>query len=141
MNELARWDPFRSPFEDGLFGIVPSLVAPVARRASTWGPRMDVIETENAYKLAVELPGASRESIDLSVYGNTVTFSVDFGESKEDEGESWLLRERSAGKVSRSITLPEEVDDSASEAKYADGVLHVTLRKKRASQTKRLTIN
>jgi len=53
----------------------------------------------------------------------------------------WLLRERTYGKFSRSISLPEPVDDTASEARFTDGVLYLTLKKKSASQTKRLAIH
>ena len=57
------------------------------------------------------------------------------------DGHNWLLRERRYGKISRNIQLPEAVDDNASEAKYVDGVLYLTLQKKRASQVKRLTVH
>ena len=43
--------------------------------------------------------------------------------------------------MTRNIRLPEAVDDTASEAKYVDGVLYLTLQKKRASQVKRLPIH
>jgi HSP20 family molecular chaperone IbpA len=46
-----------------------------------------------------------------------------------------------AQKFSRSITLPEAVDDEASEARFTDGALYLTLKKKSVSQSKRLTIH
>ena len=52
-----------------------------------------------------------------------------------------LRRVRWFGKFSRQIALPEALDDAAAEARYADGVLYLTLPKKRASQVKRLTIH
>ena len=54
----------------------------------------------------------------------------------QGEESNWLLRERSFGKFSRQISLPEALDDAAAEARYADGVLYLTLPKKRASQVK-----
>jgi HSP20 family protein len=144
MNELARWDPFRSalPLGETVFDMVPAFFRPSARQG--WlGVRMDLAETENTYELAVELPGIPKEAIQVSVYDNTVSITGEAPRADADNGEekNWLLRERSVGKIARNITLPEAVDDNASQARYADGVLHLTLQKKRASQVKRLTVH
>lgn len=144
MNELARWDPFKSPipFGDTVFDMVPALLRPlssVERRFA--GPRMDVLENENAYQLAIELPGVPKDAIQVGVYENTVTVAGETAEGQKPEDQSWLLRERSFGKFSRNITLPEAVDEESSEARYTDGVLYLTLRKKRASQVKRISVH
>lgn len=150
MNELARWDPFSNgltestrwnPFEDSGFGLIPTLFRPVARSAA--GFRMDVEETDNAYLLAVELPGARKEAIQVQVYENSVTIGAEIAEGEKPAGEErkWLLRERSTGKTQRTVTLPESLDENASEAKFADGVLYLKLQKKRASQVKRLAVH
>jgi HSP20 family protein len=143
MNELVRWDPFKPalPFEGSMLDMVPAFLRPVMRRGFT-GPAMDVNETENAYELAIELPGVKKEAIQVGVYENTVTIGAEAAEEKAgNEEERWLLRERSFGKFSRNITLPEPVDEASSQARYADGVLYLTLQKKRASQIKRLTVH
>lgn len=143
MNELVRWDPFKAvaaPFDD-LFAM-PSLFRPMTSRFGSFGARMDVAETDSAYQLAVELPGVKKEAIQVNVYENSVTVNAEIpGDEQPANGIQWLLRERAFGKFSRTITLPEAVDDEASEARYADGVLHLTLKKKSASQTRRLTIH
>ena len=143
MNELVRWDPFKAalPFESSMFDIVPALLRPAARAA--WaGPAMDVNETESAYQLAVELPGVTKEAIQVGIHENSVTIGAErAGQGAQGEESNWLLRERSFGKFSRQISLPEALDDAAAEARYADGVLYLTLPKKRASQVKRLTIH
>ena len=132
MNQLV-------PFEGSLFDIMPGLFRSVSREA--WaGPKMDVAETEGAYQLAIELPGASKDAIQVSVYENSVTVSAETPEPKAEE-QQWLVRERSYGKFSRNLMLPEAVDEDASQARFADGVLYLTLQKKRASQVKRLAIH
>lgn len=128
MNELVRWDPFKA--------VLP-LFEPVVRQAWS-GPKMDLGETEAAYELAVELPGVKKEAIEVSVYENDVTITA---EATTEEERNWLLRERSVGRFTRTIALPEAVDDAASQARYADGVLYLTLQKKRASQAKRLAVH
>lgn len=138
MMDIARWDPF----EDSPFELFPALLRPMNRRAATWTPRMDVFEREDAYGMAVELPGVAKNDIQVSIYDNRVTVSAETREEKEAGKEAnWLLRERSVGKVSRSIALPEAVDETTAEARHIDGVLYLTLPKKQASRSKRLTIH
>ena len=131
MNELVRWDPFKA--------VLP-LLEPAARRA--WaGPRMDVSETENAYQLAIEIPGVKKEAIQVSVYENTVAVSAELAEETTEEEREWLVRERSIGKFARNLALPEAVDADSAQARYTDGVLYLTLQKTRASRVKRLPIH
>lgn len=145
MNELVRWDPFKAalPFEGSLLEMVPTLLRPVFDpivRQGWAGPKMDVTETENAYELAIELAGVPKEAIQVGVYENTVTIGAEVSQPTEEEP-NWLLRERSFGKFARNLRLPEAVDHDSSQARYADGVLYLTLQKKRASQVKRLAIH
>ena len=142
MNELVRWDPFKTvaPFEDSLFAI-PSLFRPFTAR-TVGGPRMDVAENDTSYILAIELAGVKKDAIQVSVYDNTVTIAAEVPEEAQNGNDvQWLLRERTYGRFSRSISLPEPVDDTASQARFTDGVLYLTLKKKSASQTKRLAIH
>ena len=144
MNEAARWEPFRpvAPFGDNLFDMIPTFFRPVTRGAPWPGPRMDVTETERAYLVAVELPGIPKDKIQVSVYENSLSLAAEAVKAADEpEAENWLLRERGFGKFSRSVTLPEAVDDRTSAARYADGVLYLTLQKRRASQVKRLTVD
>jgi HSP20 family protein len=143
MNELVRWDPFKAvaPFEDGLFAI-PSLFRPLASRMAGAGPRMDILETPEAYELSVELPGVPKDAIQVSVDDNSVSIAAEMPERPEKEGDAeYLLRERSPGRFARSVTLPEPVDDEASAARCADGVLTLTLKKKRVTQAKRIAVH
>ncbi|HWI34959.1 MAG TPA: Hsp20/alpha crystallin family protein [Burkholderiales bacterium] len=141
MNELVRWDPFKAvaPFEDGLFAI-PSLLRPFASRMASSGPRMDIVETAEAYELSVETPGVPKDAIQVSVHDNSVTIAAEMPEREEKDGE-YLLRERSFGRFTRTVTLPEAVDDEASAARYVDGVLTLTLKKKNVTQAKRIAIH
>lgn len=157
MKSVVRWDPFRvgaglpdlaswDPFEDSAFELLPTLFRPLARGmtrgAVGWGPRMDVAETDSAYQMAVELPGVKKEAIQVNVYENSITIEAEMPEEKvAGEEPRWLHRERSIGKFSRTIALPEAVDEGTSEAKYVDGVLYLTLHKKRTSATKRLAVH
>lgn len=136
MNELVRWDPFKAlaPFEDGLFAMPRLLRSP--------GCRMDIIETAEGYELSVEMPGVPKDAIQASVHDNSVTIAAQMPARQDKDTEvEYLLRERSVGSFTRSVTLPEAVDDEASAARYVDGVLTLTLKKKNVSQARRITVH
>ena len=82
-----------------------------------------------------------KEDIHVSIDGNQVSISAETRMEKEEkEGEKVLRSERYVGKVARSFTLAHDVDEAKSQAKYADGVLELTLPKKAASQAKKLAV-
>jgi HSP20 family protein len=103
---------------------------------------MDVTENENAYRVAAELPGVRKEDISVSVQADTVTIAVEVRREKEvKDGEQVLRSERYHGKVSRTVSFEHELDETAAEANYNDGVLQLVLPKKAAATRKRLTVN
>jgi HSP20 family protein len=103
--------------------------------------RMDVSEDANAYKVLAEIPGVKKEDIHVSIDGNQVSISAEVKNEKEvKEGERLLRSERYFGSAARSFSLAQDVDESAAQAKYTDGVLELTLPKKAVAASKRLVI-
>mmetsp|Transcript_41802 Transcript_41802/g.58167 ORF Transcript_41802/g.58167 Transcript_41802/m.58167 type:complete len:152 (-) Transcript_41802:199-654(-) len=92
---------------------------------------LDVKEDETKYELAFNVPGISKEKIDLNVDDNVLTLSVETVSEKneKDEGSKYIYQERSFGKVSRSLRLPENVNLDDIKAKQDNGVLYVTVPK------------
>jgi HSP20 family protein len=150
-NNVTLWDPVAvSP--SALFEALPTLFRPFTRAAADAGLRMDVSESDAAYRLAVEMPGVPKEDIRVSVHENSVSISAETREERSgqdgqerQDGEAgrpnWLLRERSTGRVNRTITLPEKVDDASAEAKYENGVLFLTLPKSRVTAARRVAVH
>lgn len=141
MANITRYDPFND-LDDlfkGLF-VRPMRfdldVAPQMRM------KIDVTKAEDAYTVKAEIPGVSKDDIQVSIDGNEVTISGEIKkESEEKKGEEVLRSERYYGKVSRSFTLPHDVDEAKVVAKYADGVLKLALPMKSKSASKRITVN
>jgi HSP20 family protein len=141
MANITRYDPFND-IDDlfkGLF-VRPMRfdldVAPQMRM------KIDVTKAEDAYTVKAEVPGVSKDDIQVSIDGNEVTISGEIKkESEEKKGEEVLRSERYYGKVSRSFTLPHDVDEAKVVAKYADGVLKLTLPMKSKSASKKITVN
>lgn len=105
--------------------------------------KLDVSETETAYNVRAEIPGVKKENIDISIDGNHVSISAEVKEEKtekEKNGERVLRKECLTGRSYRSFTLAQEVDDQSAEAKYTDGILTLTLPKKKAVTAKKLEI-
>lgn len=137
MNPMTRYDPLDDLFR-GFF------VRPVEMGMSAETPaiKIDVKEQENAYLVHAEMPGIRKEDIHVSIDGPTVSISAERKQEKDvKEGERVLRIERYFGKVARSFQLGQDIDDARASAKFTDGVLELTLPKKAATQSKRLSID
>ena len=103
--------------------------------------KMDVFETENGYLVHSEMPGVKKEDIDVAIENNLVTITAEVKrEWDRKESDRMLRSERYFGDIYRSFTLPAELDESACEAKYDNGVLELKLVKEAAVAGKRLAI-
>jgi len=99
--------------------------------ASPRVPALDVTETDAAYTLSFELPGVTREQLKVAVLGRRVELSTTEAEAPAlPEGTRQLYRERSQPAYARTVSLPSEVDATATSAKLDNGVLTLTLAKK-----------
>ena len=140
MTTLQVYDPFADTGFDELFR---GFFRPVrtAEKTSPVPVRIDVAETDNAYTVQAEVPGVKKDDIHVAIEGNQVTISAEVKrESETKDGERVLRSERYYGGVYRSFTLPTELDETASEAKYDNGVLLLKLAKKPAVAGRKLTI-
>jgi len=91
-------------------------------------PSMDVTETDKGYLIHADMPGVKKDDINIDIDGNQVTITAEVKrETERKEGDKVLRSERYYGNVYRSFTLPRELDESMSEAKFSDGVLELTL--------------
>ena len=122
---------------DRFFG--PAVAAEgVAQRS----PVLDVSESEGAYTVKLEIPGVGKEDIKVSVEGRAVTVQAQSQKVDEKkEGERRVYRERSVSSYARTFTLPVEVEQAEAGAKLEHGVLTLTLPKRSARATARITVN
>jgi HSP20 family protein len=143
---ITRWNPFhRTPSELIPFGSAlalssefDNLFGDLARDGFTQlvsvNAPADIVETENSIQVKVDLPGHSAKDIQVKLEGDTLTIQSERKQEKEAKGENYLRTERSYGLFSRSFVLPATVDGSKPEARYANGVLTVTLPKSEAAR-------
>jgi HSP20 family protein len=103
--------------------------------------KMDVKEGDRDYTIHAELPGVNKDDIHVTIDGNTVSISAEVKKaSEEKEGDKVLRSERYHGKVYRSFSLGQEVDEAGAKAKFDKGVLELVLPKKAMTVAKKLAI-
>ena len=146
MANISRYDPFSLARTDP-FGDIDDLFKGFFMRPVLFEGqpqmkiKMDIKEDDNAYTVHADIPGVKKEDIQVSIEGNQVSVSAETKMEKEEKkGEKVLRTERYVGKVARSFTLAHEVDEAKAQAKYADGVLELTLPKKAGAATRKLAI-
>ena len=103
--------------------------------------KVDVKEDDKAYTVHADIPGVSKDDIQVDVDGSVISIRAEVKKEKEEKkGEKLIHSERYYGMVSRSFSLPAEVDEKAVVAKYEDGVLDLTLPKKTGNGSRRIAI-
>lgn len=95
----------------------------------TFMPSIDVHEDDNALSITAELPGMKEEDINLSLSKNMLTLSGEKKEEFEDKQKNSYRMERRYGSFSRTVVLPEGIDDDKIQATYKNGVLSVVVPK------------
>jgi len=103
-------------------------------------PLMNVTEDPDNYYVRAELPGIKADELNISFTGNSLSVAGERTIPAENEKARYHRREREAGKFSRVISLPSQVDISKVEARSVDGVLTVVLPKAEEAKTKQIAV-
>ena len=104
-------------------------------------PAVNLTEDKDRYYVRAELPGIKADDLDIQVNGRTLTVSGERTIPSEGEKTRYHRKEREAGKFSRVIGLPGDIDADNVEAKMVNGVLTVAIAKSEASKPKQITVN
>lgn len=131
-------DPFEGATRD-----LDTFVQRVFGRDATYSPyAVDIYEDVDHLHVDAELPGFTKEQIDVTIDNNVLTITAD--RSAENEAEKakngWLLKERRHTRFQRSFSLPNTIDGSSVDAKLVDGVLQVTLNKRQETKPRKISI-
>jgi HSP20 family protein len=116
--EFPKWMTEVLGPEAGVFG-----------REGKFLPEANVVETEKALEVAVELPGMKPEEVKVEIREGNLWITGEKKEEKEEKGKTFHRIERRAGMFRRVLPLPVEVKEQAVEARFAEGVLKITLPK------------
>ena len=118
---------------DRLFAVDPEALA-------LQSPAVDVNETETAYLVRLDLPGVAKDAVKISIDGRRL--SIDAEQARVvTEGERALHSERSPTRFARSLTLPQDIAQAESNAKMDNGVLTLTLVKRKPDGSGHLNVD
>ncbi len=139
----ARWDPFREL--DDVRQQMDRVMEQLMGRSSSsltgegaWLPLVDVEETDDAWIVEADVPGAERDDITIELDGGKLALH---GEIKERERAGILRRRtRRTGQFDYRVRLPGDVDEDGIEATLEGGVLTVRIPKSAQAQRRRIEI-
>ena len=100
---------------------------------------VDVREDADHIYVEAELPGFTKDQIDLTLENQTLTISAERREEKKSGDH--LLHERRYGRFLRSFTLPPTVDEKQVDARLHDGVLTITLNKREETKPRKISVS
>ena len=100
----------------------------------------DVVEHKDKYEVVAELPGVSKEDINVDLHHQTLKIEVEKKEEKKSEGAEYRSVERRFGKAARSFYLPNDADSANCKASFENGILKLDIPKLAKSVGTRLEI-
>jgi HSP20 family protein len=105
-------------------------------------PALDVSEDDKAYRVTVDMPGVAKEAVKVRIEGRRVSIETATEEAAAPtDGSRVLYRERRAASYARNFSLPAEIEQGSSEARFENGVLTLNLVKRVAENGGQLTVN
>jgi HSP20 family protein len=139
MALLMRPEPFSSEI-NRLFDTLFEPANGKASRTERWAPAMDLVEADDHFLLKADLPGLSEEDVAIEVQDNVLTVSGERKAEHERKERGWYRLERSFGRFSRSLTLPEGVNPDGIAATFDKGVLEIRIPKPEERKPRRIEI-
>jgi HSP20 family protein len=115
------------------------LAAPFVGWPAATAPVADVVETAEAIKVFLDLPGVDPATVGIQFENDVLSIEAERG-SRDEKGETYLLAERAGGKLTRAFTVNVPVDADHIEARYDRGVLTVTLPKRAEAKARKIEV-
>jgi HSP20 family protein len=138
MALLMRPDPFSTEVSRIFNTLLSSDSSGAALRG--WSPAMDLMEEADHYVLKADMPGMAEDDVSIEVNDNVLTISGERRAEQEARQGGWHRVERSFGRFSRSVSLPQGVDLDQIAASFDRGVLEVRIPKPEETKPRRVSI-
>ncbi len=141
-RELAYYrDPLWSRFFDRFFDDAPASNALAQRPEQRFlTPSCDFEETEKAYLIAMDIPGAKKEDIKIDLQGDRLVVTGEKRDERKEESKGRRYVERYHGQFSRAFVLGPNVDSEKVEAHYDNGVLNITVPKSSGGRARQIQV-
>ena len=142
MATLVRWEPFRelAAVQSEMSRFMNGLLEGNGQATQSWVPTADVWETEDEVVYAFDLPGIPEDRISVELEDGALTVSAERAREHEVEDGKYFRFERRFGSFSRTIGVPQGVNEDAVSAKYEHGVLEVHVPKPAQPKPRKIEI-
>jgi HSP20 family protein len=131
MDRIARGFglPAPFPFRSGFGGSSPNqdMSSGSTNAPPTWAPPLEVLTRDGDFVVRAEIPGIDKEHVHVEIDEGRAVISGEREDEHEDEGEGFYRSERSYGRFSRVVALPEGANAEQAKAMSADGVLEIVI--------------
>lgn len=111
-----------------------------AVETSRWLPSVDIKNGDNQYHVFADLPGVDAKDIEISMENNVLTLKGTRSEVNKEERKNYYRSERIQGEFYRRFTLPDDADGEAIKAVTKNGVLEITIPKKKVATSRRIEV-
>lgn len=105
-----------------------------------WAPAVDIIEEKDRFVLRADVPGVSRDDIDVSMDEGVLTIAGERRAEEHADFEGIRRFERTTGRFQRRFTLPDTADAEGISARNANGILEIVIPKQPEVQARRITV-
>ena len=153
MSALTRWEPMTrwNPFKEleemekrlstymGRSTVQPE-AGKEAMTVAEWSPLVDITEDDKEYLIKADLPEVKKEDVKLTVQDDVMSISGERKYEKEEKGKTFHRMERRSGMFRRVFELPAEVVEDKVDARFAEGVLKITLPKAEKAAPKQIEV-
>ncbi len=142
MSTIIRWNPFREmvALQSAMDRMFDETWRNMGGTTNANILALDVVDVDNAYSITANLPGVSADHINVSLHEGTLTISAEINPQEVSNEHRVLLQERTYGKFTRSINLPQPVNIEDAQADFNEGVLTLTLPKTPEVQPRQIPI-
>lgn len=106
-----------------------------------WAPDLDIFDSKENILVKADLPGLSKDDIEISVQDNVLMIKGDKKKDEQATDEHYFKTERFYGSFCRTVQLPAGIDTDHVDAAYQDGVLTLTMPKREEAKPKQISIN
>ena len=143
---MIKWESFKdlSSIRENLNRLLEENIIKMVQRKSSlkgsWNPPADIYELDNEIILTVELPGMKQDDIALEMKDDILTVKGERRIAEDVDEESYKRMERLFGTFERSFVLSSTVDINTIKAAYKDGILSVSLPKKKKHSKRKINV-
>ena len=140
MHRGSDFDLLRREMTRFFDDLLPAREAGEGQQSAVWTPRADLSETDDAYLIALDLPGVRRDDLEITMEDGTLKIAGERSMERETENGQFHRIERSYGRFFRSFTFGPNADADRIEAHFDDGVLTVRVGKAEERKPRRIEV-